>query len=134
MRHHHREYFRIRTPGSKTLCADTMATTGSANAARAPPAPAPAKAATPAKRKAPPTDEAVAESSPAGTPSASASSASMFRRVERGVEYDVVVAEDGGYKRRRVGSVGKARQWHYFCPHGTRKERCKECGGSSICT
>ena len=47
--------------------------------------------------------------------------------------YDVVVTEDGGYKRRRVGSVGKARQWHYFCTHGTRKERCKECGGSSIC-
>ena len=102
--------------------------------ARAPPAPAPAKAVTPAKRKAPSADETAAETSPAASASAAASSSAfMFRRVERGVEYDVVVSEDGGYKRRRVGSVGKARQWHYFCLHGTRKERCKECGGSSIC-
>lgn len=92
----------------------------------------PTKPATPAKRKA----EGEPEGSPAASSSAPAGSAAagaMFRRVERGVEYDIVETEDGGYKRRRVGSVGKARQWHYFCLHGTRKERCKLCGGSSIC-
>ena len=101
------------------------------------PAPAPAKPAEPTptglKRKAPPEDGGEA-AAPTASVSNTAAVGSMFRRSERGVEYDIIETEDGGYKRRRVGSIGKARQWHYFCVHGTRKERCKICGGSSICT
>ena len=44
-------------------------------------------------------------------------------------EYEEVPLEGGGFKRRRVG----AKNWNYHCEHGTRKESCKECGGSSIC-
>ena len=44
-------------------------------------------------------------------------------------EYEKVPLEGGGYKRRRVGS----KKWQRYCEHGTRKERCKECGGSGIC-
>ena len=44
-------------------------------------------------------------------------------------EYEEVPLEGGGFKRRRVG----AKHWQRYCEHGTRKQSCKECGGSSIC-
>ena len=47
----------------------------------------------------------------------------------KGGEYEEVPLEGGGYKRRRVG----AKQWQRYCEHGTRKQRCKECGGSALC-
>jgi len=44
-------------------------------------------------------------------------------------EYEEVPLEGGGFKRRRVG----AKQWQRYCEHGTRKERCKACGGGAMC-
>jgi len=43
--------------------------------------------------------------------------------------YEKVMLEDGGFKRRRVG----AKKWRMHCAHGPQRDRCKECGGASIC-
>ena len=45
------------------------------------------------------------------------------------VEYEEVPLEDGGYKRRRVGS----KYWQRMCEHGKEKKTCKECGGKGLC-
>lgn len=44
-------------------------------------------------------------------------------------EYELKHLPDGGAKRRRIG----ARQWQYYCVHQRQRNKCKDCGGSSIC-
>lgn len=43
--------------------------------------------------------------------------------------YEREMMHDGRSKRRPVG----ARQWQYYCIHNTQQNKCKECGGTSIC-
>lgn len=43
--------------------------------------------------------------------------------------YEREMMHDGRSKRRPIG----ARQWQYYCIHNTQQNKCKECGGTSIC-
>ena len=43
--------------------------------------------------------------------------------------YEKLMLDDGGFKRRKVGT----RDWRRHCLHGRQRSTCKECGGGSIC-
>ena len=55
-----------------------------------------------------------------------------FQHIPKGKKqaflYEREPLAEGAYKQRRIG----CQQWIYFCRHALRRDRCRECGGSSI--